>query len=138
MRHHHKKNKFVPERLFAIPIDVVFRYIDDNPEAIRMDYNGYNFSIKRSVIHKQIGLVCVTCGLESYAYYLEVWKGGTLHLDLYSKLEDGTDRLMTIDHTFPHSKGGPNKIYNYQMMCTTCNTTKGNKIATEILEPMEV
>lgn len=35
---------------------------------------------------------------------------------------------MTKDHIVPKSKGGPDKIENYQTMCTECNCIKGSKL----------
>ena len=132
----HKKRN-LPKRLMIIPIDVVYRYIDEHPGDLRMDYGGYNFSLRRTVVHKEIGLICVHCGLEGYHYALEDCHGG-LHLDLYSILPDGSERLMTIDHILPKSKGGPNELSNYQMLCTVCNRNKGNKIEELVNQEMEV
>lgn len=122
------QNKNNKQRLFILSIDFIFKYIEDHPEATRMNYGGYCFSLRRIIVHKAIGVVCVNCGLEGYHYALEQWYDGSLHLDLYAKLPNGSERLMTIDHIIPKSKGGPNVISNYQMMCCTCNQKKGNNI----------
>lgn len=45
---------------------------------------------------------------------------------------------MTIDHILPKSKGGPNELSNYQMLCTVCNRNKGNKIEELVNQEMEV
>jgi 5-methylcytosine-specific restriction endonuclease McrA len=118
-----------------IPIDVVFKYIDEHPGELRMSYEGYKFSIRRSIAHKAIGLTCVVedCGRTGEFYALELWKGGQLHLDLYTTLSNGSEVLMTIDHILPKSKGGPDEIPNYQMMCCTCNAKKADKVEEKIM-----
>lgn len=84
-------------------------------------------SLKRAALHAQMGLQCTSCPRVGVVYHLELDNGGGLHLDLYS--ED--DCLMTIDHIHPASKGGPNTIDNYQMMCRICNTNKGATVPGE-------
>lgn len=123
-----KKQKYYPERLFVLSIEEVFNWIDEHPGELRMNYKGYNFSLRRIIAHKAIGTVCVGCGLEGKFYALEKWKGGSLHLDMYTTLPSGKEKLMTIDHIIPRSKGGPDEIENYQMMCCTCNRLKGDKM----------
>jgi 5-methylcytosine-specific restriction endonuclease McrA len=34
------------------------------------------------------------------------------------------------DHVYPHAKGGPTRIENGQVLCGSCNASKGAKIAT--------
>lgn len=72
----------------------------------------------------KLGECCVTCGLKRDYVALGRDKGGNLHWDLYAA--NGT--LMTIDHILPKSKGGKNKMSNYQMMCSPCNHQKGNTL----------
>ena len=75
------------------------------------------------------GLKCVRCGVteeffakERQKRYKEAW-----HLNLYARVNDG-ERLMTMDHVIPSSKGGDNSLRNSQTLCVKCNGEKGDKI----------
>ena len=35
---------------------------------------------------------------------------------------------LTVDHVLPESMGGRHALDNYQTMCASCNTTKGDRI----------
>ena len=54
--------------------------------------------------------------------------------DFYRCINCGTHKSLSIDHIVPVSKGGGNEIKNLQTLCTTCNSSKGNKSMTEWLE----
>ena len=43
----------------------------------------------------------------------------------------GTQRYMTVDHTFPLAKNGQDEFSNYSLLCWECNRIKG---ALEIYE----
>ncbi len=74
-------------------------------------------------VFKQKGYKCVVCDIEGDNVKLTKDNSGAIHLDLYSG-----DRLMTIDHTIPKSKGGNNHINNLKPMCCKCNSEKGNNL----------
>lgn len=57
--------------------------------------------------------------------------------DFYRCINCGTHKSLSIDHIVPVSKGGGNEIKNLQTLCTTCNSSKGNKSMTEWLETNE-
>jgi HNH endonuclease len=69
----------------------------------------------RAVVLKRDGNQCQSCG----------WKPG----DPVPANADGRElyRALEIDHIHPKSKGGPDEEANYQVLCTTCNTKKGNR-----------
>lgn len=74
------------------------------------------------------GLKCVSCGIKGEYFAKEKTKGDKrYHLNLYA-IDDNGEVLMTKDHIIPYSKGGPNKLSNYQTMCIKCNVAKGSKI----------
>lgn len=79
---------------------------------------------------------CVDCGLRGRIFILEqcVGPGNYPHFNLYG-YRNGDRRhlvLMTQDHRWARSLGGPHKLSNLQTMCLTCNNRKGkseNKLA---------
>jgi len=63
--------------------------------------------------------------------------GQTPHFNLYAieyvhvKGSNRRERryiLMTRDHIYPHSKGGPDSVDNSQTMCERCNVKKSDKV----------
>ena len=40
---------------------------------------------------------------------------------------DVTGKNLTVDHKVAKDVGGPDRLKNYQLMCTPCNSKKGNK-----------
>ena len=76
------------------------------------------------------GYICVCCGIKGEYFALERGMGCAkhrYHLNLYGK-KDEKEILMTKDHIIPKSLGGKNHISNYQTMCESCNSRKGNTI----------
>ena len=91
----------------------------------RMDMAERSVSIRRMQCFAVKGTTCVTCGRKGNILMLDKWPDGSIHLDLFS-LTDGERVLMNIDHIIPRSKGGANRLDNYQPMCEPCNTEKGD------------
>jgi len=56
------------------------------------------------------------------------YNNGSYHFNLYAIDKNGDEVLMTKDHVIPRSKGGPDKVENYQTLCTKCNSKKGNNL----------
>lgn len=45
----------------------------------------------------------------------------------YRCLNCGTNDRLTIDHVVPRSSGGPDITENAQVLCMSCNSSKGNR-----------
>jgi hypothetical protein len=76
----------------------------------------------------QDNLVCVECGIEGAFLAIEKEESSNTknyHINMYGMKGDD-EVLMTKDHILPKSKGGKNIHSNYQTMCSTCNSQKGN------------
>lgn len=52
----------------------------------------------------------------------------TFHFNLYARMPDGIEILMTKDHTHPRSLGGGDELENLQTMCMICNFSKQNQV----------
>lgn len=75
------------------------------------------------------GYKCVACGIQGDHFVLEKnINDKSYHLNLYATGENNSEILMTKDHIVPKSKGGLNRLENYQVMCTRCNLDKGNAV----------
>jgi 5-methylcytosine-specific restriction endonuclease McrA len=125
-----KKDKIIPihngmERIRIYTIEDVFKWIEENPKRIYWETDDYKINCKRAKIFYKKGLQCSNCGVSGYFFALERDKGGGQHLDLYGYIDD-EEVLMTIDHIVPKSKGGPNELINYQVMCKICNEMKAD------------
>ena len=73
-------------------------------------------------LFREMGTCCSHCDKISSHFSYSISKGLNLRT---------LDGLMTIDHTVPLSKGG-NNIDNITVMCSQCNTNKGNYIIQSI------
>jgi len=77
------------------------------------------------------GTMCVKCGVLGKFFAIERATkdfSGKFHLNLYAIDKDGTEIMLTKDHIIPRSKGGKNKISNYQVLCRRCNKNKADDI----------
>lgn len=112
---------FTPFKLNGSTIINEFSY----EEGLKLVMNR-SFESDRLYTLLKLGRKCVVpnCKVVGDKICVRVEKGGSVHVDLYSK--DYT--MLTIDHIMPKSKGGANHISNYQMMCLPHNTQKGSKI----------
>ncbi len=46
-------------------------------------------------------------------------------------------RNLTVDHIKPQSKGGTDHMQKLQLLCATCNSTKGNGTQAELISPLK-
>ena len=77
------------------------------------------------------GIKCVECGIEGSYFALEkdiADSTSKYHLNLYGIDEGGNEVMITKDHILPKSKGGENRLSNYQPMCYKCNQKKADRI----------
>lgn len=78
----------------------------------------------------QRSLACVSCGCVGEIMALERQKNdaiGRAHFNLYA-IRYGFEILMTKDHIIPKSRGGSNRLENFQTMCKYCNEEKGDTV----------
>lgn len=121
------------ERLTTIPPQDVFNNIGGIIEIM-----GEKVTIrsKRYKCYARAGVRCVRCGIEGHYFAVEkqVYQPTKKwHLNLYHRKEDGSEILMTVDHTIPLSRGGLDRVTNLKPMCVKCNGAKGNKLESELL-----
>lgn len=103
--------------------------LDPNEKGTRIMFDGDNIkgNSQRYQVFFMKGMKCVRCGIEGKFFAKEKdAHARSYHLNLYAIDENGEEVLMTKDHIIPKSKGGPNKLSNYQCMCVRCNVKKGN------------
>lgn len=121
-------------RYFVLDIEEVLPLIPLPGERVKVKKyirgEKINFDTNRLRTYKVKGVVCVKCGFKGLYFAAE--RGmrdfvGTPHLNLYGIDEKGVERMMTVDHIVPASKGGSNSVSNLQPMCFNCNQAKGNK-----------
>lgn len=78
---------------------------------------------------------CVECGLVANHVHLGYALDGSPfkpHFRIFHKDQNSQLTLMTRDHIIPASVGGPDKLWNFQTMCSTCNNKKSNTIVSDV------
>lgn len=109
----------------------VMPYNTGKKGTIIIDFDGdpLKANSQRYTLFFTKGFKCVKCGIEGKYFAKErdpSSNSNKYHLNLYALDENGKEVLMTKDHIIPKSKGGKNKLENYQTMCCICNKKKGN------------
>lgn len=69
----------------------------------------------RAVVLERDGWRCLRCG----------WKPGD---PVPQKNGRALYRGLELDHIHPKSKGGPDTVDNFQVLCTSCNASKGARV----------
>lgn len=130
----HKRLKY--KRLGVFDLNFVFEKISPFETVIECDGVEHKVSMKSQrykVFQKTVKCSC--CGIKGKYFALECDMLQFLenpeskcHFNLYGLDKKGREVLMTKDHIIPSSRGGSNKLKNYQTMCQACNVKKGNQI----------
>lgn len=120
-----------------VPIDEVFSQMGDGDrQYISAIINGVevNLGTLNVRMHFHKGVDCIACGAKGDHFKVQRSPGpphitfSQWHLNLFAINADGQEVLMTKDHRYPKSKGGPDTIANLDPMCTTCNALKADKV----------
>jgi len=121
------------DRLRTYTVGQVLKYVslnpEDKPKTVNFAGEPIFMGSKRYLNFKRNGCVCVECGLEGTYFALEKHKyqrTPKYHFNLYGKDEKGKEIMLTKDHIMPRAKGGSEDLDNFQPMCSTCNTRKGD------------
>lgn len=99
-------------------------YVDFNGEKVYCDTQRFRTFQKTTE--------CVCCGITGTVVRYEKISSckhdiyGNWHMNLYAK-RDQHWVLMTVDHNKLRSLGGNDHHTNFNTMCETCNTRRGNK-----------
>lgn len=76
------------------------------------------------------GVQCVACGIKGSHFRKERSHPSDPrpHLNLYARVPNGVEMLMTSDHIHPKSRGGSDSLENRQTMCLRCNSQKADRV----------
>ncbi len=116
-------------RLGVLGIEEAFSMIT-NREFETFLLFGKNVNVKSTSIRLQTlarSHVCSSCGLEGKFFSVEFHtnsKDNAPHINMYATRSDGSEVLMTCDHTLARSLGGTDSLDNTTTMCTKCNGKK--------------
>lgn len=111
-----------------------FMHLNKSKQETKADFDGDSMKMAsdRYKCFINSGIKCVCCGIRGRYFYKEKDRGQkreVYHFNLYALDSDGNEIMMTKDHIIPKSKGGKDKLDNYQTMCSNCNEAKGDSIA---------
>lgn len=112
------RNKVIYEKLSLEVIKDA--YLNKRKKQIK--YEGYTISTINPIYELLIksNFKCVKCDKTASYCNLEFNKRFGYHYNAYT--QDG--ELFTKDHIYPVSKGGLDKLKNYQLLCYGCNQKK--------------
>lgn len=114
----------MPLRTIAqYPVDEALALLDtDKDHIVLHGYRVKTRSQRYDLFRENIS--CVMCGALGRIMSLQTFSNDkkVAHFNLFK--DENEDVLFSKDHIMPKSKGGPNKMWNYQTMCQHCQLTK--------------
>lgn len=96
------------------------KLIDMQIASARRDVNVALMRLRRhltTAVEQRDGTKCRECGVETIT------------------LDQGHPRRRTLDHIIPQSLGGKDVLDNLQILCSSCNSSKGAKVDRSLLCP---
>jgi 5-methylcytosine-specific restriction endonuclease McrA len=98
------------------------------PEALVMIAGDpINMTSLKLQTFRENGVRCRICGCKGSYFAKEKYPAEPYyHLNLYA-LKDGREVQMTKDHIIPITKGGRDRLNNFQTLCIECNRKKASK-----------
>lgn len=122
-------------RVGTYSVDEVLSFL---PEETGEKYQFFgkfevNMTSQRYCLFSKKGTTCIRCGIVGNRFHLERTRGQEVryHFNLYGVDKDGNEIMITKDHIVPRSKGGKDRLDNYQPMCTICNAKKKDSLEVE-------
>jgi hypothetical protein len=125
----HHLNKFALEEIFS--------YVGHNKKyRTFLLPDGKQYNVRANSLRLQLfkqTVECVDCGCRANTFCIDCTpQKQDYHLNLYhcyvDRLGETHYTLMTQDHIIPISHGGPNELWNLQVMCSPCNKKKDNDL----------
>jgi 5-methylcytosine-specific restriction endonuclease McrA len=103
------------------------------PDAMKViGGDPINVSSLKLQTFKSSGTRCRICGAKGSYFAKERYPSEPhYHLNLYC-LKGDEEVLMTKDHIIPVSKGGRDRLNNYQTLCIECNRKKASTTAQRV------
>jgi len=101
-------------------------YLNGKDKTIKVSMGSHRYQL-----FALKGIKCTRCGIEGEYFALErdfKTSPDKFHFNLYGNDSNGQEIMITKDHVIPRSKGGKNKLNNYQPMCFRCNQKKADKL----------
>lgn len=122
------KNKNTLQHIKEYDLEYIFSKITKDDKKIPFKIGDTTYRVKMNsdrYLLFQKNSKCVVCNLDGTKMILDLDVNNSSHFNLYGE-ENGQLILMTKDHILPKSKGGKDKLSNYQTMCSICNNLKSN------------
>ena len=99
-------------------------------DSIKLNGVEVHINRKKLRVYTEKGCRCFCCG--DTASYIAIEKskfsGNRWIMHLYINKDGIKEKLLTRDHIYPVSKGGPGCVNNLQPMCARCNAKKSDNM----------